>query len=139
MTSTAETSEAKFVQVIETPTCILGMDKNLICHMTYHPDAQVTIEEMKVIEQALLQLSNNGPMKIMMDMRNRYIHFDGDARKYAATAPVTKKFIAEAVLLNNLPSRLLFNFFLKFDRPQFPIRAFSDEEAAMEWLHKKSS
>lgn len=139
MTSTADTSEEKFVQVIETPTCTLGMDKNLICHMTFHPDAQVTIEEMKVIEQGLLQISNNAPMKILMDIRNRYIQFDIEARKYAATAPITKKFIAEAVLLNNLPSRLLFNFFLKFDQPQFPIRAFSDMETAMDWLHKKSS
>lgn len=78
-------------------------------------------------------------MKILMDIRNRYIQFDIEARKYAATAPITKKFIAEAVLLNNLPSRLLFNFFLKFDQPQFPIRAFSDMETAMDWLHKKSS
>lgn len=138
MSRTVDISTEQFIQVIETPVSILGMDKNMICHIVFHPDVQITVEEMRVIEQALLQLSNNRPLKILMDTRNKYIHFEPEARKYAATAEITKKFVAEAVLLNNLPSRLLFNFFLKFDQPTFPIRAFSDLDAAMEWLKNKS-
>jgi len=135
--SSAARSLDQFVQVIETPTCILGMDEERICHTIFHPDVHITMEEMKLVEQGMIQISENRAFRILFDVRNQFIQFDKDARQHAATAPVTKLIIAEAVILNSLPNRLLFNFFLNFDKPTFPIKAFSNMNDAMDWLRKK--
>src|SRR5690606_17091343 len=119
---------------METPVCEIKMCHKNICMMTFFPDVQVTLDEMKTIEKALLQVTGGTPFMVIMDIRNRYIQFDSDARDYAATEPITKILLAEAILLNNLPSRLLYNFYLKFNRPDYPIRAFTHPEPALEWL-----
>ena len=112
------------------------MDEERICHTIFHPDVHITIEEIKLVEQGLIQISEDKAFKILFDMRNQYIQFDMDARRHAATAPITKLIQAEAIILNSLPNRLLFNFFLNFDKPNFPIKAFSKLTEALVWLRK---
>lgn len=122
------------IKNIGTKVCIIRKDAGSIMYMTFFPDVRVSLQNMREIEDALFTLSDNLPFRVLMDIRNRYIQFDTEARNYAAIAPITKLFIAEAVLLNNLPTRLLFNFFLKFDRPPFPLRGFSQLQPATDWL-----
>lgn len=136
MTETEPFTE-EYTNIIGTSVCVLKMDSRSICYMTVFKDAHITLEEMKTVEKALFEIANNQPFRVIMDMRNKYIRFDNDARNYAAKAPITKLFIAEAILLNNLPTRLLYNFYLKFDKPDYSIKAFSTMQPAIEWLMSK--
>src|SRR5690606_2335365 len=100
MVQSAATADSQ--HSIKTPVCEIKMCHQNICLMTVFPDVQVTLDEMKLIEKALLQVSGGKPFMVIMDVRNKYIQFDSEARDYAATGPIAKILIAEAILLNNL-------------------------------------
>lgn len=45
--------------------------------------------------------------------------------------PIRKKI---AIVVNNMPTRIIANFFVKFNRPQTPTKVFNDYNKAIEWL-----
>lgn len=124
-------------KMIETPVCSIHIDEYGIVHTRFRHGAQVDIEEMKVIEQALFQITENQPFKTVMDLRNKFVNFDVEARSYAAKGDITKNITAQVFLVNTLPMKMITNFFLRFDSPKYPTRAFQDEEKAISWLESK--
>jgi len=126
--------KASVVRVIETPVCEVILDDNGIAITQYKHDILVTLEEMKMVELALSEITEGKPFKNLLDGRGGYTPFDSDARRYAASSPITKKIIASAFVVNTLPSRLLVNFYLKFNKPKYRIKVFSDYEVAYNWL-----
>lgn len=120
--------------VVENTTFRLGIDRDGILNLIFEPDVHIAVSDMKFVEKKLQEVSGNKPFKLIMDTRNRYIQFDREARRYAATSPITKNILGQAVLMNNLPTRLLFNFYTSIDKPQYPIKAFKTREPAVEWL-----
>lgn len=125
------------VKTIETPICRIHIDDYGIVHTRFKHGAQVDIEEMKVIEQALFQITKNKHFKTIMDIRNKFVNFDVEARSYAAKGEITKNITAQVILVNTLPMKMITNFFLRFDSPKYPTRAFQDEEKAIIWLESK--
>ncbi|WBM74185.1 hypothetical protein [Saprospira grandis] len=45
---------------------------------------------------------------------------------------------AAAIIVNNGPSAIIGNFFLRFDGPPFPAKLFTQEEKALNWLNKQN-
>lgn len=125
------------IKTIETPVCTIHIDDYGIVHTRFRHGAQVDIEELKVIEQALFQITENKPFKTIMDLRNKFVNFDVEARSYAAKGDITKNITAQVFLVNTLPMKMITNFFLRFDSPKYPTRAFQDEEKAILWLESK--
>ncbi len=125
------------IKPIDTPVCTIHIDDYGIVHTRFKHGAQVDVEELKVIEQALYQITENEPFKTLLDVRNKFVNFDVEARSYAAKGEITKSITAQALLVNTLPMKMITNFFLRFDSPKYPIRAFQDEEKAINWLKSK--
>jgi hypothetical protein len=57
-----------------------------------------------------------------------------EVRNYLVQPQRAERVSADALVINNLPHRLLADFYLKFNRPDIPTRFFSSEEEAREWL-----
>jgi hypothetical protein len=57
-----------------------------------------------------------------------------EVRNYLVQPQRAERVCADALVINNLPHRLLADFYLKFNRPDIPTRFFSSEEEAREWL-----
>lgn len=134
MTTHRDNISRHYVKELETPLAIFAMDENRICHMFMQPDHFISIPEIKVLQESLYDISDSKPFKLLFDVSDQFVQFDSKARKFAATAPVTELIIAEAVVLNTLPMRMVFNFYLKIDSPTFPTKAFNDSRKAEEWL-----
>lgn len=110
------------------------MDENRICHMFMHPEEDIGIPEIKALQEALYEISDNKPFRLLFDVKDQFVQIDAKARKFAASAPVTDLFIAEAIVINTLAMRMVFNFYLKVDRPHFPTKAFNSSLKAEQWL-----
>jgi hypothetical protein len=47
---------------------------------------------------------------------------------------IKQRTIAEAVVISNLPTRIMTNFYYKVARRKFPVKVFESETKATEWL-----
>lgn len=122
----------------ETEVCEVWVDDNEWIHTCFKEGADVEEKHMKEIDEILLMLCQKQPFLNMVDLRNKHVSFDAAARNHAASAPITQYIIGSAVLYNTLPTRLLVNFYLRFNKPAYPTMAFTDELKASKWLKNKT-
>lgn len=57
-----------------------------------------------------------------------------EARQYFSSEDSAVNITALAVLVEHPVTRAIFNFFLKFQQPKYPARAFSSVSSAEKWL-----
>lgn len=62
--------------------------------------------------------------------------FSKEAREYSANP--ANEIVANAIayIIDNLGHRVVINFFVKINKPIKPIKTFSNEEDAINWLNK---
>lgn len=98
-------------------------------------DYEIELEDAIEIDQAFIEITNNQPFCVVVDTRNKYTSVSSDARNFFANdpdiLPIRKKI---AIVINNMPTRIIANFFVKFNRPQTPTKVFNDYYKAIDWL-----
>lgn len=107
--------------------------ENDILYIIFNDGAVVDLEEIKASKAARLELQNSESMLVFVDIRNLF-NVTVEARKYAAEDENSKYSIAMAILVNSLPTRLLTNFFIKFNKPKTPTKMFTSKDKALTWL-----
>ncbi len=125
------------IKKIETEVCEIWQDEKGWIHTSFKTGSDVEVSHMQEIDDILAKLCGGKPFKNMVDFRNKHINFDPAARKYAAKSHITELIHSSAIVFNTLPARMVVNFFLRFDKPSYPVRAFSDMNKAEEWLKKQ--
>jgi hypothetical protein len=61
-----------------------------------------------------------------------------EARKYFSSQEAGEGMSALAVVIDNPVSKMMANFFLRFNRPSYPFRFFSNYQEAKTWLKSLS-
>ncbi len=63
-----------------------------------------------------------------------HVSITSEARALGASDQSNKKMIAQAIVVSGLATRLLGNFFIRFNKPASPTRLFSKTDEAIAWL-----
>lgn len=72
-------------------------------------------------------------MLVLADIRKVW-QVSKEARKKASNIEFKQLSIATAILTDSLPSKLLANFYIKFNRPSVPTKMFTSKKLAIQWL-----
>lgn len=111
--------------------------ENGIILIMYEPDYEVELKDVKEVEKAFIQLSDSSKIYCLMDTSGRYINFTSEAQKFLSSeASIVQegKIKASAIIINNLPNRLFAKLFSNFFKPKFPMKIFSNQKDALNWL-----
>lgn len=94
---------------------------------------QITEDSLRNLTEAIGRLGNGKQLPVYVSTFE-FMNTTVEGKKYAATAEAQKFTLANAVLVDNLAKRILFNFYMKIYKPQTPCKAFSSKEVAFKWL-----
>jgi hypothetical protein len=94
-----------------------------------HVDLPEVDENLKVT----LALANEERYAVLVDARV-ITTITAEAMQYAQRPETYRLLIAQAIVVDSLPNRLIANFIIKFHKPTSPTKLFSNEEAALIWL-----
>jgi len=125
MTETSIRSEVAQITLIE----------NGYFHIVYDANTILTLEKAKAVVEAQKKLAVNNQYPNLLEGRSLK-EVTPDARKFLASQETAEVNSAVALLVGSPVSRILGNFFLKLDRPAYPMRLFSNQEEAFEWLRQ---
>ncbi|MBL7910557.1 MAG: hypothetical protein JNJ41_05855 [Bacteroidia bacterium] len=96
------------------------------------------IDELKLVH--VIDISNAirllVPVKrclILISLSN-YINPTAEVREFWAAKERNEISQAEAILIDNLPMKLVVNFYLNINKPQRPTKVFKNEADAIDWL-----
>ncbi len=115
------------------PITEIEKDNSGVVHLKYRPNSSVTLETAVKDIQETARIGAGKKVPVVVNLTGLK-SVSRDARRYYS-GEETAKYVSAAALVADSPvSRVLGNFFLGIDKPPMPIRLFSSEEKAREWL-----
>jgi hypothetical protein len=128
-------TELTFVKEIIVPKCftVTLFDQDVIDVAWYHDIKEVTKRHIVLLRDKIRELGNGKKMLIYISTID-FLTISAEARKYSASDEGGEFTFANAVLIDSLPKKLIFNFFLRMNRPKILTRAFMTRDDAIQWL-----
>lgn len=125
----------KVLQEIQLKSALIRLIDEDIIEVHTTPEHETLIEDVEEI---------NVTVKKMLGDNNHYIVvFVGhgstsskSTREYAAKESFRKNVIAEAIIIDNLATRILANMYMKFARPKQKIKVVGSRSEAMDWINE---
>lgn len=115
----------------ESPYLTLWMEGGMLFGR-YAPDLHLSLAVAKACVEARIFYSKGQAYPLLVDMKG-IKSTTREARRYMATIGATLV-TAAALITGSAINRTIGNIFLKIDRPSVPLKLFTDEQKAMEWL-----
>ena len=120
------------MQRVELSYCTLSFDGTIVT-LTINDGSLFDVEECREMIKIATRLANNKPYVLLSDARV-YFTITPEGRKITADKKEAPLLKANAVIINNLPTRLIANFFGNFNKPHFKFKVFTNEKKAVQWL-----
>ena len=115
------------------------LDINTIL-MTYRNDHHITLEDVMEIDSAVDTLIPDGDFYSVLTLQRSFLDISSEAQKMMAhTSPLVPRLKGAAVILNNLPSRLIIGFFIKRFKPIYPTKIVKNMSEAQIWIQSQKS
>lgn len=109
------------------------IDEQGIVWMKAIEGVHMDIEALKEDHERSLELLGSHKILVMYDARSHF-SISPEARAFLSKGILNENRIATAVLSPNLGVRLLVNFMNSINPPKSPLKMFSNENDAMQWL-----
>lgn len=93
------------------------------------------IEKQHLIElKKIIQEIGMGKKMLVYVETYNFMAISAEAIQYASTKESSEYTLANAVLIDSLGKKLLFNFFMNISKPIVPTKGFNSKEDAINWL-----
>jgi hypothetical protein len=108
-----------------------------ILYTTYFDDAEIDLPKIEEIIDEGLHLMNHSPFYSLVDMSDVFGAMSNDAKNHVAKDKLLAELkIGEALLVNNLPMKLLIIGYLKIFKPLTNVQVFKDHKSAGNWFQE---
>ena len=119
-------------EVVETQTCKIWLEDDII-HIVSLPGTEETLETAKENLAAVKKLVKNGKKPLLADM-SQIKSVSREARECYSRKESEEFTSAMALIAKSAVSKVIGNFFLGLNKPPYPIKLFTSEKEAIDWL-----
>lgn len=119
---------------IEIPEAFIRLRNDGIIHVYYKENTILDIELQNKAAALFRQLTNNKKANFIFEAGEGF-HFTKEARENYAKLEQNSSVNASAIIVTNLASRIVANFFINVTRPKIKYKMFGALEEAVKWLN----
>ncbi|MCE3295768.1 MAG: hypothetical protein K0R65_1482 [Crocinitomicaceae bacterium] len=94
---------------------------------------EIDLKSMQQLMECVRKVGKGEKVCLYMSV-NEFVTITMDALSYAASKECEDLTLANAVLVDNLAKKLVFNFYLRVNKPGTPTKTFGTKEEAFDWL-----
>ena len=123
----------KVQEVVRTKINEKYVDAEGILRIKVIEGAHIDLVSIKEDGLVNMQLTNNKRALALYDSR-AFFTIEPEAREHLRSGIIDPTRIATAVLTDRLATKILVNFFIRFNKPQTPMKMFTSENQALKWL-----
>jgi hypothetical protein len=121
---------------IDTKASTIRLRPDGILHEVAKEGARLGLSEAELSVSAYLELTGGELAPLLVDAR-RVHAISREARRYLSGPAGAQVCSAVAILVGSALTRVIGNFFTGLNRPDFPVKVFTDEAAALDWLTRR--
>lgn len=113
----------------------LELDERGFLWIRHKSDVTFELEDAVKQRNEILEFCNNEQLPFLIDVRVTNWNAEKDVREFHSTDEALLSLKnAEAILVNNLGIRILANAYQKINKPPVPVKVFTNEDKAIEWI-----
>jgi hypothetical protein len=102
--------------------------------INFKGDVDGDIEEVKGIMSFSSVMVGEKQFYVLVDAKDVFVSVDHKSCKYMAEHEINKYNIAQAMVVNNMPVRIIANFHLILYKYTYPMKVFTNIIEAKKWL-----
>jgi hypothetical protein len=125
--------EITITKQMEIPEAFIRMRSDDIVHVYYKENVTLDVELQDRMELMFQEITGNIKTGFIFQSGEGVILTD-EARENAIKLEKNSPVKASAVIISNLASRIIANFFIKMNKPKIPHKLFGTVEEAAKWL-----
>ena len=121
--------------IVNTRTGVMQWDhESQILFVEMGEGARETLKDAKTNSKLGETITKNTDFAMLLDIR-KLVSIDVEARHFYSANAETKN-VGIAMLTNSVVSTVVGNFFMGLNKPQMPVRLFTNKVKATEWLQQ---
>lgn len=137
-----------YIKTIELTKVFIHLQEKGLVILKFKDNIVLEKEDAKEVDQVIFdKLVKGKPFVVIVDARDVNSSISHEAREFFSKDELVLEIRkAHALVVNNLHTKILANFYIKFHKPINPIKIFSDFDEAYDWVkeinnnwNKKSS
>ena len=118
----------------------LSISNTNIVELDYPTEIDVSLEQAQDIDKIIFDITEGEDIYLIVNMENSFGSLSSETQSFfAQDAPTVSQIKASAIILNNLPVRLLVKFYLNVFKPLYKTKVFSNADKAHQWIKKQIS
>ena len=111
-------------------------EDSIVCFRSEADDVYTDKDLIEILDIAE-KIASKKPFLLLMVINEFEFLMTKEAREIFNTYEKAIKLIkAEAVVVNSIPTKIMYNLVAMLHAPKFPLKAFTTETEAVEWLLK---
>lgn len=130
-----EVKESEIINSIELKNAVVYLLDGDIIGVKAKEHSVIDLEDVKEVNRAKRELIGNKKHFVLI-VTPKDGSITKEAREFSASEEVNLNAIAKAIVMNGLAMRIIVNFFINYDKPPVPHKAFETERDALDWLKK---
>jgi hypothetical protein len=103
--------------------------------LSFKDSVNFELKDAIEVDDITFELVKGCPFVTLVDARNIRSNISHEAREYfAKNEKITKIRKGQSIIVNSLHTKLLANFYMKFHKPENPVKIFNDYDKAEKWI-----
>jgi hypothetical protein len=123
------------IQSIELRTAKIFVREDEIICVEIKDDVDIELADAIEHFETVKKISD-GRKRLVLVYSGKGATITKEVRDFSSTPEAAEPTLAQAIVVNNLASRIVANFYIQFNKPYQPVKLFTDESVAIEWLKK---
>lgn len=116
---------------------VVHLRKDGIVQVNFGDNVELDLKETKEIVEAISKITG-GKKAQVLNIAGKNTTATREARNYSASEAGGECTLADAFVVNNLPQKLIGNFYLNFNKPMVNTKIFNSVDDALKWLKQQS-
>ena len=126
-------NKTTILREIEIPEAFIRMRQDGIVHVFYKENTTLDVELQNRTVKLFREITNNKKANFIFESDEGF-YFTKEARENSIKLENDSPVNASAIIVTNLASRIIANFFIKVTKPKIRYKLFGTVEEATKWL-----
>lgn len=129
--------EPPIIKKSETDFAVVSLGEDQIVRVMFRKKAEITQESFHRLFNVFRDMIDGVPYAYIYYAEDGSATVTDDGRRFAKDEEFSFPKICNAVIVTNLAHKLIANFYLKFNKPNYPFKVFSKMEDAVKWCKQQ--
>ncbi len=121
------------MNIIELKKSTVSLLDEGILHIHLKGGSEIELADAVLIVEAMGKLGGGKKYPVMIDA-GEFTSVDKEVRIFSASPESNIYTLADAIAYVSLAQKLIANFYIQYNKPSVPTKAFPTKEEALEWL-----